>query len=114
MSTNPEVRLQPKTFSAWINNLPGPGREPTLIVTGKTELITESFQVTLVQRSPQGINPKILELEVHVIKPSGPVILPVTEKEVRYEATPVPIGEYTDVHIDNGDDSFSISIGVAE
>lgn len=82
--------------------------------TGKTEPVTAALKVTLKPAVPQGINPKILVLVVHVQKPSDPHIQPVMEKTVHYEQQPVSVGEYTEAHIDNGDNSFSLTIEVVE
>ena len=67
-------------FKARLDKMPP---NNTLYVTGKVTVPTTGFHVSLVEAVPQGINPKILILEVKKVKPSGPAGDVVTHVPVR-------------------------------
>lgn len=97
------------TFKAWIDRMPGGG--PTLIVIGQIEVPTSGWHVGLARRSPQGINPNILILDVTAQPPHGMASQVITRIPVRYEERP-PEREYKQVTIANGEeDRVTIDVG---
>ncbi|GAB7046097.1 hypothetical protein [Catenuloplanes indicus] len=70
-------------WTAFFNRQP-PGPF-TLTVTGRLQMPTPGFKVTLSRANPQGINPRDLLLDLTITPPSGPVAQVVTEVEVVYE-----------------------------
>jgi hypothetical protein len=96
-------------FKAWLDTQPvGPRK---LIVTGEVEVPTGGWSVELVAASPQGINPTIKILDLKSSAPSGNVIQVVTKIPVRFEEKPAAHA-YTQVTIRNGQNEFSIAVGV--
>ena len=74
---------------------PGP---PKLRVGGVLTAGSPNYKATLTKASPQGINPKILLLDLNVTKPGGfqpGIVVPLP---VRYEEK-VKEGQYTQVQI---------------
>ncbi|MDP9793588.1 hypothetical protein J2S43_002100 [Catenuloplanes nepalensis] len=69
-------------WTAFFNRQP-PGPF-TLTVTGRLQMPTPGYKVTLTKTAPQGINPRDLLLDLTITPPSGPVIQVVTEVEVVY------------------------------
>jgi hypothetical protein len=108
-----EIVLQEKTFKAWINNMPGPGAKPTLIVTGDTDAIEVDWKVVLVRAVPQGINPNDLLLKIEVTKPTGAHSNALASRTLRYEEKPAQVG-YHSVTILNADHSFTIPVEIVE
>jgi hypothetical protein len=70
---------------------PTPAR---LRVNGTCEMPTPGYTVTLSRASPQGINPRILLLHLHIEPPTGMVIQVITPTPVSYE-------EQTDFHYES-------------
>ncbi len=86
------VKPKPKpecgNWKAWHDRMPGPGKTPTLHVTGECSFPTAGYSVELRRHSPQGVNPAYLLLDKVVRAPSGPVAQVVTVVQVAYsEAT---------------------------
>lgn len=106
MSTNSDK----DTFKAWLNKMPGPGANPTLHVTGTVTVPTTGYHVSLVEAVPQGINPKILILEVKKVKPTGPAGDVVSQVPVEYKKQNSP--DYTDVTIRCDGDDFTIPVEI--
>src|ERR1043165_9464266 len=88
-------------WKAWIDIMPGipkpgqPGRGATLHVVGKVDTYNADLAY-LEPRSPQGINPKILMLDLHVVTGIVPVDNP---QRVHYTQ---PVGSkdaYTSIDI---------------
>jgi hypothetical protein len=72
-----------KNWKAWQDLQPGPGK-PKLIVTGQVELGNTNETPHLKETVPQGINPKILLLDLTIT--SSGIGNPVVHwKEVRFE-----------------------------
>lgn len=99
------------TFKAWIDRMPGAG--PKLIVIGDMEVPTGGWRVDLVRRSPQGINPNILILDVAAQPPRGIVTQVITVVPLRYEERP-PQHDYTQVTIANGADEITADVGATQ
>ncbi|MDR7276585.1 hypothetical protein [Catenuloplanes atrovinosus] len=70
-------------WTAFFNRQP-PGPF-TLRVTGRLQLPTPGYTVTLTRTEPQGINPRDLLLDLTIEPPKGPVAQVVTEVEVVYK-----------------------------
>jgi hypothetical protein len=83
-------------FTAYVDAMPG--STPTLIVTGTLVFATGGWGAKIRPASPQGINPKILLMEVVTDAPKGPVTQVLTPIDVRYEAPASP-GSYDSVTI---------------
>lgn len=95
------------TFRAWIDR--APGAPPKLIMTGDVRVPTNGWQARLTKRSPQGINPKILILDVNALQPSGDTPQEITTIPLRYEESP-PQDEYGQVMIANGKGEIVVHI----
>jgi len=87
------------TFKAWIDR--APGAPPRLVMVGDVRVPTDGWQARLTKRSPQGINPKILILDVKTQQPGGDAQEAITTIPLRYEESP-PQDEYGQVMIANG------------
>jgi len=96
------------TFKAWIDR--PPGAPPRLIMVGDVRVPTDGWQARLTKRSPQGINPKILILDVNVQQPEGDSTLEITTIPLRYEESP-PQDEYGQVMIANGAGEIVVCVG---
>ena len=85
-----------KDFSAWINLMPG--TEPKLIVTGRVETNSGSLQPHLVEADPQGINPKILLLNLTIVDSGGIGTADINYRDTRFEK-PAVKDQYIDVEV---------------
>lgn len=65
-----------------------PPRPPRVRVRGVCTMPTPGYRLYLTRAEPQGTNPAILLLDLHVEPPDGPVI---------QVLTPIPVDEYTEV-----------------
>ena len=82
-------------WEAWRNVMPGANH--SIMVTGTCEFPTSGYVPLLRRAEPQGINPNILELELVVVEPLGPVLEIISHERATYfEETDV---EYDQVHI---------------
>jgi hypothetical protein len=70
------------SWKAWANLMPGSSKD--VHVTGKISVPTGGWKAKLAKRSPQGINVRILQLELHVTPPSGIATQVLTEFDVKY------------------------------
>ena len=70
-------------------------------MVGDVRVPTDGWQARLTRRSPQGINPKILILDVNTQQPGGEAQEASTTIPLRYEESP-PQDEYGQVMIANG------------
>jgi hypothetical protein len=102
------INVVPKSLKAWINNQPGVGAVPKLIVTLEAEVEID-WKVTLVSAVPQGINPLVKLLEFDVVKPTGPHSNAIAKRAIRYEEAPLH-ANYSDVTIENGGQNISASV----
>lgn len=94
MAGKPET----KEWSAWEDRQPGPGRGPTLHVTGEVKISNTNQKPRLNEASPQGINPLILILDLK-IDSEGVGIEPVNPWAMAKFEKPVTKGQYSDVEI---------------
>src|SRR4051812_33984565 len=102
------VTVLKETFHAWMNNMPGPGPRPTLIVVGEVVAPTGGWRVPLRPAVPAGINPAILILDLIAVAPTGQAIDVITMMPVRYEQAPSQ--GYTDVTIRYEGQEFTIPV----
>ena len=72
MTEKPET----KNWKAFEDRQPGPGRSPTLRVTGKVKISNTNQKPRLAEAVPQGINPTILFLDL-IVDAEGVGIEPV-------------------------------------
>lgn len=101
------VSVIPEDFTAWVDLMPGAGNK--LIVKGEVQVPTSGWAVSLVEASPQGINPAILILDLSASPPHGNVLQVITKEPVRFEK---PNGSaYTSVTIRYSGDEFTIPVG---
>jgi hypothetical protein len=85
-----------RDFAAFVDAMPG--HTPTLIVTGTLVFATGGWKAKIQPASPQGINPKILLMQVVTDPPEGAVTQVLTPVEVRYEVPSSP-GAYDSVSV---------------
>lgn len=100
MAQRPGEHRAPKTkdWAAWENRMPQIGDvHPTLYVTGKVKVPGTQYKPVLTPMAPQGINPKILLLEL-TVEGQGNARGGKTWREARYEA-PIAAGQYVQVSI---------------
>jgi hypothetical protein len=88
-----------ETFKAWIHR--APDAPPRLIMIGDVRVPTNAWRARLTRRSPQGINPKILILDVSAQEIGGDAQDEITTIPLRYEESPL-LDEYGRVMIANG------------
>ena len=96
------------TFRAWIDR--APGAPPKLVMTGDVRVPTDGWQARLTKRTPQGINPKILILDINAQQAAGTAQAEMTTIPLRYEESP-PQDEYGQVMIANGRGEIVVNIG---
>jgi hypothetical protein len=100
MAQKPGEHRPPKTkdWAAWENRMPQiGGTGPTLYVTGKVKVPGTQYKPVLTPAAPQGINPKILLLNLS-IEGQGDAQGGESWRDVRYEQ-PVAAGQYVQVSI---------------
>ncbi len=93
------ISIVPGSLKAILNEQPGPGRKPKLIVSVDGEVEVD-WDVKLVAATPQGINPRIKLLKFEVHKPKGRHSNAIIRKTFRYEESPAQ-ERYTDVTIEH-------------
>lgn len=59
--------------------MPGPGAKKSFHITGKVNVDSGGWKADLVKRSPQGINPAILMLDLKVVPTGGSQVNPPTD-----------------------------------
>lgn len=96
------------TFKAWIDR--APGAPPKLIMIGDARVPTSGWHARLTKRSPQGINPKMLILDVNAQEPGGEAPEVITTIPLRYEESP-PQDEYGQVMVAHGKGEIVVRIG---
>ncbi|MBR0713287.1 hypothetical protein [Bradyrhizobium liaoningense] len=96
------------TFKAWIDH--APGAPPKLVMVGDVRVPTNGWRARLTKRSPQGINPKILILDVNAQELGGGAQEEITTISLRYEESP-PQDDYGQVMIATGKGEIVVRIG---
>jgi hypothetical protein len=79
--------LDTSDWFAWVDRMPGP-QPPTLFVTGNVTVPTPGYAVRLEVASPQGINPRVLILDLKVEALPGVWPQVVATKQARFELSP--------------------------
>ncbi len=97
------------TFKAVMDRQPG--TEPSLHVTGEVEVPTTGWTLALKRAHPQGVNPRILLLDLTAKPPHGPAGDIVLMPEVTYTEQP-PRAAYDEVTIRFGHEVFSLKVPV--
>jgi hypothetical protein len=72
-------------WHAWINAMPGPGRKPTLIVTGRATVPTGGYRFDWANFRVLESDPAQIDVELAAIPPSGPATQAITTEDVRGE-----------------------------
>lgn len=98
--------LLKRTFSAWIDTMPG--KQPKLIVTGKAETPTSGWSGALVRANKQAEPPSLLQLDARLTPPAGPTTPGIGQIDLRYEE--VPAGAYARVivHLDDSEVTLEV------
>jgi hypothetical protein len=98
--------MQTKNWHAWINTMPpGPAR---LHVVGDVEVGNPGIDPVLTEKVPQGINPAILLLDLHLVQQPGVWPQVVTCKQARFDKVLAPgAARYTEVEVFAGSQSIA-------
>ncbi|MGZ9020883.1 MAG: hypothetical protein ACXW3S_13180 [Rhodoplanes sp.] len=80
-------------------------------LTGDVKVPIPGWKVTLVRKVPQGINPRILLLDVQAAPPKEPVIQVIQVIPLRYEESP-PQNDYSQVTVLDGSDSVTVDVTI--
>jgi hypothetical protein len=99
--------LLKRTFKAWLDH--ASRSKPKLIVTGELEVPTSAWEALMLLKQPQGLNPKILLLEVHAQAPTGHVSQIAQKIPLRYEQPASP-DAYKQVTILYDSDSVTVDV----
>jgi hypothetical protein len=87
-----------KNWTAREDRQPGPGKQVSLIVTGEVEVGRTNDMPALGEARPQGINPKILLLNLTINSPNAPGGEIMNWKQVQFKKNVSP-GQYSDFTI---------------
>ena len=82
-------------WEAWRNIMPGARR--SIMVTGTCEVPTTGYTLTLRPSEPQGINPRVLELDLTALEPTGAASDVITHERATY--FDFMDSEYDQVHV---------------
>lgn len=96
--------LENKEWKAWINLMPPPPFQ--LIVTGKVRTTAGNKVPHLAEASPQGINPKILILDLTIVQQGDVGTTDFEFRDARFEK-PAEKGQYTQVAIRYGGEAVA-------
>ncbi|MHB9363552.1 hypothetical protein [Mesorhizobium sp. LNJC403B00] len=90
--------MNTRNWYAWINTMPP--KPDDLHVIGEVYVGNPGVEAFLVVREPQGINPKILLLDLHLVQRPGMWPQMMTWIQARYDSVIRPGGqEYTGIEI---------------
>ncbi|MGR2681370.1 MULTISPECIES: hypothetical protein [Chromobacterium] len=92
------MALQSRNWHAWLNAMPG--HPKSLHVAGDVVVANPGVEAVLTMREPQGINPAILMLDLHLVQKPGmwPQVLAVAN--ARYDRVlPPGAPKYTAVEV---------------
>ena len=92
--------VETRDWYAWLNRMPP--KPDDFHVTGEVLVSNPGVDPILTPRNPQGINPKILLLELHLIQRPGIWPRVLVWKEARYDKQPAHVA-YEQVQIFCGD-----------
>ena len=94
--------IDSRDWAAWINAMPGPDAEPTLIVTGEIDLPTPDYTIEITLGPADRMMPPGQYLDLAASAPDGMVAQVVTPTPVRFETRAV-YPEYRKVVVRCGD-----------
>ena len=80
-----------------------PGKEPTLRVTGTCCFSTAGWRCEIRRSEPQGINERMLMLDLIVTEPTGGAAEVLTEEPVEYEETTSSEYDQVSIHVRGAD-----------
>ncbi|HMO30792.1 hypothetical protein [Enterovirga sp.] len=101
------AKLLTETIEAWISKRPG--SPVTLFVTGELEVPTGGWKTKSTAASPQGINPKIIIVDVEAIRPTGIVNQMISRVPFRYEESP-PKEDYTNATVRHDGQEHTVEV----
>ena len=93
----PDCRIVDSSeWAAWIDAMPGPGKQATLMVSGKLRVRTGGHRVHFSDLRIAESHPVQIFLDLVVTPPSGPATQAITTVDVRGEwPVPLPVGSVT-------------------
>ncbi len=103
-------KLLKEAFEAWLDTQPGSPH--SLHVKGQIQFPSGGWTFEVHKAVPQGINPKILLLDVTVTKPAGKATGNVTTNLLTFDEEPAA-HEYTQVEIRLGSSKVLIDVKIA-
>jgi hypothetical protein len=107
MSAEDNMGVSKDDFRAWYE----PGGGGKIVVVGKATEVDGTI-TTLVRAEPQGINPRMLRLNIHIEQYKGQFHPHIAfEKEIRYEEPEK--GTFTDVYIESKGGDFTLKVEAA-
>ncbi len=95
------------TFKVWIDR--APGTPPRLVMVGDVRVPSNGWHARLTRRSRQGVDPRMLILDVNAEQPDGAVETETTTIPLRYEESP-PQDDYGQVMIVNGNGEIVVHV----
>jgi len=106
--------MDSRKWYAWINLMPPPPDD--FHVIGEVFVSNPGVQAMLTVRDPQGINPSILILDLHLSQQPGTWLQVMTWKQARYdEVSPPGAAKYAQVEIFSSDEHVaSISVDTVQ
>lgn len=85
-----------REWVAWVNAMPGPGAQPTLIVTGKADTPTGGYRLAWRDMRVMESYPVQVVVELEAIPPSGPASQAIVTHDVRGQwPSQQPVGALT-------------------
>jgi hypothetical protein len=85
-----------RQWYAWLNTMPP--KPDDFHVTGEVQVANPGIEALLLKREPQGINPSILLLDLHLVQKPGIWPAKVSWAQARYDEVPAA-GSYTEVNV---------------
>ena len=99
--------MNTRNWYAWLNLMPP--KPDDLHVVGDVEVANPGVQAELHERVPQGINPAILQLDLHLVQRPGIWPQVVSWAQCRYDRIVCPgMSAYTHVEIFHGGTSVAM------
>ena len=90
--------METRNWYAWLNEMPP--KPDDFHVTGEVKVANPGMQALLTMREPQGINPQVLLLDLHLIQQPGMWPQVLTWVQARYDSVICPNGvKYQHVEI---------------
>jgi len=104
------MAVQQKDWYAWVDEMPPPPSH--LHVVGELLAPNPGVEALLTVKEPQGINPGVLLLDLHLIQKPGMWPQVMTWVQARYEKTLVPVSpKYSEVQVSlNGNPLITVPV----